>query len=1565
MTENLPFVLFFGICGTSRYRQAAVPPPPPGATGHLPAGKLKSEISDRRVEPPLCVQNAMLTKDKKPFTYTPGGIDLSEIKSPRMARRLERNAMNEGVSTVPQPQHYPTGPLPPSALAAMQPQLPVQVFPSGGVPQLPHSGAPAPPPPPPKAPPMKTSPLPTDCYERPDMTKIIPDNPMALLRKTAGPVVKQDPILNKCRTIGSENPTERAPPHPQNTGGHYPQVQPTRQISTEVPPPKPISGVGAIYVPPINNRPQPAEPSPPISHKPQLVETSPPASYSPPAYYKRQPSTPQPESPKPQPQSPDSLNSPKPSLSKAPTPWLTQRRQTSQDHPEWAVNDHRVQSPPAQQEPQQQPWTPPEKQEPPPQAKPVRPWQQQQQQQQPEMQPWQHRQVSLPEQYGPPPTQYQRQQPQQFRPEPPAPSPQKQGGVRRQIDNRERPQEYFPAEKTEIVIVNDPPMVFQHPGQTQQRVTRQVPYQQQEPGVRVIPMQVEGRATNGQVRSPQHNSDARSFNRQNSTPTQSNTFRVLQKITQTDGDDDDYQIATEHSPKMYHQFPQQQQRKWDQGDQALMNSFRQESHLDNFENPRYRGGHIPSKLFWMLDDSGFDENNTLHNEVDPRYRGPNIPSKAFKLLQNMTSGQDQTDVPQEYQQSAVAGPKVRTIPIQIEGNGSVKNYVPPSEQTVQEPKKYMGSSIPSRSFKMLQAMTAPDECANPGQASENYTNDPSSYTQWGFDPNQHPPPPYCFDPYWSYYSQNFPPNGDGVDPNQNPRMTPVPFPYYYPPYYYGQKEKANSSESVNKRSQGTTPVPWQSGETTHIPQWPYYYPGYADNNTKPQNPESEDQQNCMYPQYWNPYYYGYYYGAMYPPPYSPYPFYPPHSDAEEVSGYSSNEEMAYYGARFAVMPPTVNGSAAPKPEVPKKSSIEKTEVRKHELTDDDGETSDSDAEMIGYEVCRKTPGLQAIRSVSDIKVYEAEESSQCSDDESEDTTEGNEDSSSLCAADDVIPHQLSVIFEESERTESVRLGRESSVSTTISEGTATIENSEDEGAEESDSTVFVKFVGTESEQTAKLGEIENCDNEVPYKTDSSESFKDASNGYDDLTHLAHSESGIDFWAHLAKDASRSDVFVTPKKLVHERIIEEESPNVQQNSITSSSNGEHSQIAKEVSIVSSSDEEKSEVDFWAEIITDEDPTVTQQKQDARSTCSSHSNLSGSGAVPQKDITPEDNKTELPESENQNCDETPLSIQERIQMLQESIAAKKKQLGANENKAIKERKTELQITPDTDCSRKSSLKSCEECSEEEGDSGVTSDVSRHISEVETDLDFLEAKQSNKYQRASTHSRLFKLLQDECDNEDEVDEVKSVDACKSMLRRRDQLSLPLRQPGSDPESFSSSGFTSPGSPTINDRLVSELIQSLLMKKQGRVFKNVTMEKLQAAALRILQEDMDGLETLSSSEEGSFLSSKRGEVGSSPTTAQYLNDYNQYYESWNEAAKYCEGQQDILPSKAFRLLQEHSVTNKTGAFAGLLARCPRVVSNKNVQKELLKLIESAEAPSPIPESSPFPNANEAANAS
>ena len=69
--------------------------------------------------PPSAIQNAMMTKDKKPFTYTPAGIDLSEIRSPRMAKRIQVNAMAESAAN-PNPQSPPTSvvtrsgpPLPP------------------------------------------------------------------------------------------------------------------------------------------------------------------------------------------------------------------------------------------------------------------------------------------------------------------------------------------------------------------------------------------------------------------------------------------------------------------------------------------------------------------------------------------------------------------------------------------------------------------------------------------------------------------------------------------------------------------------------------------------------------------------------------------------------------------------------------------------------------------------------------------------------------------------------------------------------------------------------------------------------------------------------------------------------------------------------------------------------------------------------------------------------------------------------------------------------------------------------------------------------------------------------------------------------------------------------------------------------------------------------------------------------------------------------------------------------------------------------------------------------------
>lgn len=79
---------------------SSAPPPPPIVNGSIPSRRLQTQPQH---EMPSCVQNAMMTKDKKPFTYTPGGIDLSQIKSPRMAQRISRNANMEGVTNQPKP----------------------------------------------------------------------------------------------------------------------------------------------------------------------------------------------------------------------------------------------------------------------------------------------------------------------------------------------------------------------------------------------------------------------------------------------------------------------------------------------------------------------------------------------------------------------------------------------------------------------------------------------------------------------------------------------------------------------------------------------------------------------------------------------------------------------------------------------------------------------------------------------------------------------------------------------------------------------------------------------------------------------------------------------------------------------------------------------------------------------------------------------------------------------------------------------------------------------------------------------------------------------------------------------------------------------------------------------------------------------------------------------------------------------------------------------------------------------------------------------------------------------
>ena len=146
------------------------PPPPPMPNGStMPSIRVNSELGNSSAGrpaggkhvpgggapfsygvPPAAIQNAMM-KDKKPFTYTPGGIDLfSEIRSPRMQRRISKNAADEGVTLQQQQPPPPSSgnQLSPQALMAMQPQMAVPVFPPTPQ-QMPVLHSPVSPPPPP------------------------------------------------------------------------------------------------------------------------------------------------------------------------------------------------------------------------------------------------------------------------------------------------------------------------------------------------------------------------------------------------------------------------------------------------------------------------------------------------------------------------------------------------------------------------------------------------------------------------------------------------------------------------------------------------------------------------------------------------------------------------------------------------------------------------------------------------------------------------------------------------------------------------------------------------------------------------------------------------------------------------------------------------------------------------------------------------------------------------------------------------------------------------------------------------------------------------------------------------------------------------------------------------------------------------------------------------------------------------------------------------------------------------------------------------------------------------
>jgi hypothetical protein len=276
-----------------------------------------------------------------------------------------------------------------------------------------------------------------------------------------------------------------------------------------------------------------------------------------------------------------------------------------------------------------------------------------------------------------------------------------------------------------------------------------------------------------------------------------------------------------------------------------------------------------------------------------------------------------------------------------------------------------------------------------------------------------------------------------------------------------------------------------------------------------------------------------------------------------------------------------------------------------------------------------------------------------------------------------------------------------------------------------------------------------------------------------------------------------------------------------------------------------------------------------------------------------------------------------------------------------------------------------------SEVEDDSGVT-DVSKHLSEIETDSEnFPEMRKLTRYQRAATHSRLFKLLQDEgatCDSDDDEQSINNPRDIKAdnnstkvahhtrprpetMQERRERLTLPIQQSSSGVESLSSASSSSPVSGLPNEKLAEELVQSLLLRKKGRLFRNLPIERLHAAAIKILQEDVESNGTMSSSEDLIPTVDSTPAITPQEFKAGYQNSYSDYYDSWsNSGSNLTNGNHDEQVPSKLKSLQDNKKYNWS-------FRCPRVLSNS---KNISRLADVSETEtSELPRSRPLSRAS------
>lgn len=820
----------------------------------------------------------------------------------------------------------------------------------------------------------------------------------------------------------------------------------------------------------------------------------------------------------------------------------------------------------------------------------------------------------------------------------------------------------------------------------------------------------------------------------------------------------------------------------------------------------------------------------------------------------------------------------------------------------------------------------------PYENENNSTTDPSQNEQWDYPPN-YPVPYYWHDYYWPYYYPNYPNNEFSKSGNER-----------------GSKE---NSPNVSPRNSG-------------LFYWNYGYPAPVPHESSPP-PCFPPPPPPPPPAYWEAYgMYPYYYG--YPPMYSPYPAHP--VNVEENTGYSSMDECSQYNNN----PYTTEDCKASAPKIVVTPTLQEENL--HINTGEDRSANNADVETeIEIDNEDTTRCLQTIRSVSNINVYggndnlnpeqvvEEPDSSDSSDDDDDD----NDSNSVYVVDDESTPHHLSTIYEESERSDS-RFIRESSVTTTVSEDFTYVENATNEaGIDAAVAPLELKLTNCEDlNVSTNLYLHNNVNNE---EEDDKDWWGIINNDDDDICRKRRLDT--------VNNSENTEV-------ENDEISEEDDTHLEEGDASEPSESkqppENNYGDVDFWQTLKSNENNEGTNFWnttedKHSISNEDVQEYDSDSDTSSTSSSDSSSCTSNVSEmQNSKINEENSLENEDCKNNTYSEVEQieetveenvevpSIKDRIRSLQNSILSKRNsieeesasKISVKDKISVFEASKLLQATETTVVRRSkltsnnSSRKSFEDYSEEEIDSGVTSDISRHTSENNTE-DFPELRKMSKYQRAATHSRLYKLLQDECDNDEEEEENDNGGTNESTVVNktqpcRDNLTLPLRKNVNESESFSSSGINSPGSGEfVNDKLVSELIQSMLLKKKGQAFRSLPLEKLHTAAIRILQEEIDVMD-LSSDECSSFLSPLRNSTQSSTPmqTPQefYANysDYKQYYDSWSDAAS-----NDTVPTKSFKLLQEQ--TNRSG----LLGKCPRVLSAKNVNKDLSKLLENHESVNPL----------------